>query len=294
MATIFILWPGLWNLTIDKLLYLARNYHAPFGGHDKTVFFLEPIPSGISPFYYYLVVLPIRLSTGVAVFLIFSIALFVNNLYKRKVKLEETLLLLVFVIFIALFSIFGQKMDRYLIPIWPAIALISSSGLQVTINWTKDILKPVIPSKSREIVPKLLLCFIVVFPAAFWSVQYQPFYVFYFNDFIGGLNGGSQITVTYTTEGTRLAAEYLSSKSTALTVASAYSPVTLAYFYEGNVTHLPHSVIKLFEQYDYVVFHLTYVQRNPDNIIWQYFKDKNPEFMVVVQDVIIVWVFNLQ
>ena len=102
------------------------------------------------------------------------------------------------------------------------------------------------------------------------------------------------MTSSYSTEGSRLVAEYFSNKSDNLVVACAYFDKVLAYFYEGKVTGLPESVTVLFEQYDYVVFHLTYVQRYSDNVVWQYFKDKTPEFTIIVQDVTIIWVFNLK
>ena len=288
-----ILWPGVWNLQLafDKLNKAISGLSS---GHELPIFFLGSTswPNNAAPFYFYPIILMIRLSTGVLICFLISVTLYVHKMHKKKVMLEETLLLIATVFFIISISIFSKKLDRYLIPIWPILMLFSSNGFHMILSTTRTLWNSFGRFKNWQIAPNVIISFVIVFPAAFWCYNFQPFYVFYFNDFVGGLNGGSKITTTYTSEGTRLVAEYLSSKSDQLVVACAYADKRLNDFYKGEVTPLPQSLNALLEKYDYVVFHLTYVQRYHDNIIWQQFKDKNPEWVVIVQEVTVVWVFN--
>jgi len=293
--TFFILWPGIGDFTTinQNLWYIGSKYKETIEGHENPIFFLGSL-NNAAPIYFYPIMLVVRLSTGVLIFFIISIALYANKLRRRKIELAETLLVFVIVIFLIGFSIIGKKADRYLIPIWPIIMLTASGGFQTILNETRDFLNSIGRFRITQLLPQVILSFIVVFPAALWISNYQPFYVFYFNDFIGGLKGGSKITATYTSEGIRLAAEYLSNKSNGLVVACPYAYVILEYFYDGNVTALPNTTEMLYKQYDYVVFHLTWVQRwGTDNTIWLHFKDKSPEWTIIVQDVIILWIFKI-
>jgi hypothetical protein len=277
--------------------YLIEKYEETYQGHkENPIFFLGTTEweNNSAPFYFYPLFLIIRLSSGVLICFIISLVLYAYKIHKKEALLKDTLVLLVIVIYIIGISLIGKKIGRYLIPIWPVLMLTSAGGLQIILKWVNVFLTSIGRLKNRQVTLKVILGFTVIFPAILWNVSYQPFYVFYFNDFVGGLKGGSQITTSGGTAGSRLVAEYLSTKSNEFTVASSYTPEVLAYFYEGNVTGLPTFGTQLFKQYDYVVFYLTWVQRHPDNAIWQYFKDQDPEFTIIVQGMVVVWVFNVQ
>ncbi len=296
VLTFFILWPGIWDLTrfFDNIEFALLAYGPTYSGHETEIFFLG-YNSRAPPFYFYPIILILRLSTGTLICLIISLILYAHRLRKNDLVLEETLFLLATIIFIVGLSLIGKKADRYLIPIWPILILTSSSGFQTILNSSREFFNSFGYFKNKQLVPKLIIGFVIVLPAALWNFRYQPFYVFYFNDFTGGLKGGSKLSTTYTSEGSRLVAEYLSNKSNSLAIACPYAPGTLDYFYEGGrVTPLPGTIDLLYRHYDYVVFHLTWVQRwGNGNTIWLHFQEKNPEWTIIVQGVIIIWVFNV-
>ncbi len=282
-----VLWPSMW---VDPMDTFQQMLDETFGKVDEghLVYFLGQPTLDPGP-WFYLIVIPFRLSpvvlAGNVLSLLFFVPLFSRNLHPLT---RRTLFhLWLFTVTLLLFgNLSPKKQDRYLLPLFPFLNLLAAIGwigfINLTLAWARQKYSD-IKTAAFILQPSafILLLFLHLLPA----FTYYPYYLTYFSPLFGGPTQAAEITLMGWGEGMEQAAAYLNTKPHAdeLSVASTPSQTLLPYF-EGTGENFYTNDIAL--RADYVVLYLAQMQRlAPSPEIVRYFEAQTPEHVIIIQNV---------
>ena len=292
-AAFFALWPSMWARPMFALEWITNNILSVSKSyHPSSGVFWGPYDGDKNPLYY-LFVVPFHLTPLASLGILVSLPIVGKGLYDRWSKkdtfsaqqLALLLSLLAYAIFfVVIISYIPKRIDRYTLPIFPALSLLTSISLYGLIS---SFLR-----RSRwqdALAPSLLLAVVVL--QAVLVTLYHPYYLAYFNPLLGGNQAASRYITIGWGEGLDEAAAYLNQKPQAneLAVAAWYS-WQFAPFFEGETIDLA-SNEPAYEA-DYVVFYLNQIQRNlPSFDLMHYFKDREPEAVINLHGLDYVWIY---
>ncbi|RME74161.1 MAG: phospholipid carrier-dependent glycosyltransferase [Chloroflexi bacterium] len=296
-AVMVLLWPAMWVDPLTPLVAIFTDaLRASGSAHQKGSFFLgRPVPDPGALFYPLVVVF----RTTPVVFLGFLVWLW-SLARGRKPAGEETipaprsLLLLTLLAYILLYGLLvtygGKKQDRYILPAFPAMAMLAAVGY-LYIATVGGRLRQT--SFRAWLVPvgAVLVQLVLVVP-------YFPYYFTYYNPLAGGGRAAVALIPVGWGEGLNEAAAYLNRlpEAEALRVTSWYS-TTFEPFFKGQ------AIYKLEDEKisrspkpglaaDYVVFYVNQVQRElPSAGALQFFRARPPVHTVTLNGIDYAWIY---
>jgi 4-amino-4-deoxy-L-arabinose transferase-like glycosyltransferase len=300
--TFFLLWPAMWIDPLDsltKVLTSALGYASQ--GHDLAVFFDGQIfPEGrIGPefFYFYPLSYLWRSSPVVLIGLPLSLIAF----YRRDFPLDRFQsrvtvagMLLAVIIFMLVMNFGTKKFDRYLIPAYAPLDLISASGWAA---FSFLVARKVKNLQTRRLVKLSVLGTAVVLQLLLLLSVY-PYYLSYYNLVLGGGGRVPKVMTVGWGEGLDAAARYLNEKPdpSSLRVASWYRNSFLFHF-EGQTDDIPgildqQGLTKVFEA-DYAVIYIHQWQRELPKILLDRLRERDPEYSVWINGLEYARIYNL-
>ncbi|KKS17441.1 MAG: hypothetical protein UU72_C0002G0024 [candidate division WWE3 bacterium GW2011_GWB1_41_6] len=180
VVILFVLfWPAMWVNPGEALRAVYRGIFT-IGverGHEQFFFGRLVDDPGVT---FYLVVLGIRSSVYIVIGLIGALFIFKNIDKGKKNFIFYTLLFSI--LYLIEITIPSKKLDRYILPTIMGFGLVSTFFYHWACN------KAGLFIKSRRTA--LLLCFIVLLPAAFTILRLHPDYFSFYNPLLGGLKRG--------------------------------------------------------------------------------------------------------
>jgi hypothetical protein len=204
VVTMVVLWPALWVGPADvagKMLDFTSLRAVE--GDDRTKSFLFGISYEDPGWLFYPVVLLYRTSpvmwVGLAALLV---GICLGRLAHRD-RVAVGAILAYLSVYLLLISISKIKYDRYIVPMLPALLILSAYGLAGSWAW----FTARVPSVTRLAAPALaalaLLLIALVLP-------HHPYYYSYYNPLLGGIQAAVEaVPVGTGYEGTEVAASYL-------------------------------------------------------------------------------------
>ncbi len=200
----------------------------------------------------------------------------VSNL--QKYSTSPTLWLL---IFITLFTIFmtlgGKRSPRYILPIFPALAIIAARGWQEIARRISTYLN-LVPHPTSHI-PRPTFLIILTLIALLILIPYRPYYLTYFNPLLGGSYTAPQWVKLGWGEGLDHVGRFLQREHPGSRVGTPYAS-TVAPFFKGKLSSLTS------DRLDYVVLYQKQVQSgNPAPEFITYYQQSNPVFSVVLNGI---------
>jgi 4-amino-4-deoxy-L-arabinose transferase-like glycosyltransferase len=318
LSTFFLLWPAMWVTplnTLSRIFQEAMNYAG--GGHGDPVFFNGTIysngriPAQVFTFY------PITYLWRSTPVVLLGLALVIPGLWKRWPSLNRlpgrrtiSALLLYALLFTFFMNLGDKKFDRYLIPIYPALQLVSAAGWtallrQIARHWPQKTSKVSAQEPATVQAPKTsqvwMLVSLVLLAGwllfSLWSVF--PYPLSYYNSLLGGSEKAIQVMQIGWGEGLDEAGRYLSQKagSDTLNVASWYRSV-LAYHFNGNTLSINAQLTQEEEaailSADYAVLYIHQWQRDIPPKLLDEFSARNPEHTIEINGLEYVRVYNLK
>jgi len=292
-----IFWPVMWVAPLATVQKLGAGLeNVVENPHERTGYFLGKVTTtdNYGPVFYSLV-LAMRLTPLTLVFSSLGFLLCAWSLWKGKFS-KENLTLLFLLLFIALFTLLmtigEKKFDRYLLPVFPMVDILAAMGICTCsafvarrIHGTRSTIPGGILTGNRWF--GVLLILIVVLQAAL-IVPVAPYYLSYFNPVVlGGPAHAPEYLLVGWGEGQDLAAAYLNTKSGAryLKVYVQYSG--FSQYFQGQITKDPAAA-------DYIVFYSCAVQRHYDEGLWNRYREKTPEKVVVLNGIEYCWIYPVQ
>lgn len=191
--------------------------------------------------------------------------------------------LLFVVIFVAVLTVGAKKFDRYLLPVFPPLTLLSGMG------WAALLLS--LREKLSKPIAKFALPILFLVLAGFQiyaALKTFPYYLTYYNPLAGGSRQAPQVMLIGWGEGLDQAGRYLSQKpgSSRLRVLSWLPNGSLSYFFPGKVRPIlseeaaSRADLARLETVDYVVIYVQQWQLNIPAPLLEYLSHTAPEHSI--------------
>jgi 4-amino-4-deoxy-L-arabinose transferase-like glycosyltransferase len=237
----FVLWPAMWTAPLETLSRVRDGALAQAErGHLSPVFFNGRVyQDGQLGLAFYAVSYAWRSTPMVLAGLALGIAGWILGWDQSPPKARSSLLSLILsaLLFSIGLSLSGKKVDRYLLPVYAPLMLLSAQG------WVTGAAQL---ARRAEHLPRRrltvgLLALVVALQGTAMGRSF-PYYLSYFNPALGGPKKARDVLTVGWGEGLDEAARYLNRKPGAaeLEVVSWYEPC-LAYFFEGETLNVTNS-----------------------------------------------------
>lgn len=288
-VTFVALWPAMWTGARQavELLFTASTELAE-SGHLQ--FFRGQVTTDAGPLFYPVVLL-FRTTPLTLVGLLLAVVCLLAGVLQRgrrsptgkralSARQEEqwnalAVLLFFVVTFMMFISLSAKKQDRYLLPVFPIIALCASLGYMGTlraIGWSLGFRSGAGPGIGLYGFAGLCLAGKLVLVCI-----YHPYYLSFYNPLVGGATEAQRQLLVGWGEGMNLVGRYLNQKKAEDLTVAAVPFRTLVPYFEGTVTNYLTSNAPALSA-DYVVTYINQVQRmGPDRALWEYYEKQEPE-----------------
>ncbi len=175
------------------------------------------------------------------------------------------------------------KFDRYLIPIYPALALLAAGGLEAL--WRLRLRRP----------PAWGLAILAIAQAVFLLPRFPDLQAFY-SPLAGGASVAQRVLMVGNGEGMDRIGRWLSAQpGAAEQVVASWYPSVLAPYFVGRTIELNQQLPDGFWPWasaNHVVFYVNQVQRAlPNGQIVSYFREQRPEFTVRLAGIEYAWAY---
>jgi 4-amino-4-deoxy-L-arabinose transferase-like glycosyltransferase len=294
--TFTLIWPAVWADPLTALRrLLGGSSEVAEAGH--TQFFLgrvvdDPGP-GFFPVAFLFRVSPLTLLGALA-----SLPLILR---KRRDREGQGLIWLwaYACLFVTFITLSPKKLDRYLLPIFPAMTLLAAAGLwewvEVLRQRTSGLFSQWV-TRSTCLLP--LGCLVL---QAVLLLPHYPYYFTFYNPALGGLRQASRVILVGWEEGLEKVAHYLNDKEGIedKRVLAWYSALGFNTLFQGQSRELspgrqPADDVWLWYESDYVVFYINQVQRElPDARTVAFFRSLKPEYTVSLKGLEYAWVYKV-
>jgi 4-amino-4-deoxy-L-arabinose transferase-like glycosyltransferase len=273
----FLLWPAMWVTplqTVSRLI--SESFGLAAGPLPHSNFFWGKVTPDPGPLFYPAVILfratPLTLLGAVT-----SLFFARGHLRHRRNLAYLWLYILLFTLFITYFS---QKLDRYLLPIFPALEITAGVGLY-------RLAESVGRRFSSYIFP-LASVIILVLQTAF-ALPHHPYYLTYYNPLLGGPPKATQMLLVGWGEGLEQAADYLNQKEASqLKVATWYEQVFRPFFPGQTIPlefYQPGTV-------DYVILYINDLQRRLHPAVIDEYYRQEPEYVIHVKGIDYAFIYR--
>jgi hypothetical protein len=301
-AAFFALWPSMWTRPGFALQWIVDNISSVNSqAHPTTGVFWGSQQTDQNPFYY-LIVLPYHLTVLTSVGVTAGVGMIIAGLTARWRKKDNWLtrhlplalaLATYVIIFIAPVSIISRRGDRYILPVFFAVGLLSALSLWAVADWVSaaKFKSPKNTKITRFLTPCRLVGAAILLQVAI-ILLFHPYYLAYYNPLMG-----SYRTIPYRInigwgEGLDRAADYLNRVTgpDKPQVAAWYS-AQFAPYYHGPTVDLSNQSAALTG--DYTVFYINQIQRGfPSKEILTYFWQREPVEVIKLGGIDYAWIFD--
>jgi 4-amino-4-deoxy-L-arabinose transferase-like glycosyltransferase len=295
--TIFLFWPAMWVMPLDVLKVVFGLGSQYFGeADDEGVFFLGRIAQNPGPLFYPVAWL-LRTTPLIVIGLVVWVGISIRSVLDRRPEKRSSIrpvsdfLLIYVLLFVTFLTLADKKQDRYLLPIYPALAILAALGLVRAFTTRYQV-----PNGSNRVhIPLALIAVIIfLFQGILVKASY-PYYFTYYNPLVGGARMATRLITVGWGEGLEQAAAYLNSLPDAdqLAVTSWYHN-SLSPFFRGQATNFTSEPGKTLGS-DYAVLYRNQIQRElPTPEIVNYLLEHHtPDFTVTLREVDYVYVYRL-
>jgi 4-amino-4-deoxy-L-arabinose transferase-like glycosyltransferase len=289
MIVYVALWPAMWSeplSTVRQVAAKAIGYAEE--GHEPGNYFLGG-PVQEPGWGYYPVAVSFRLSPLVQLGVIAALVWLVSGGGPDRYRFEVAALLLYGLLFGVFMNLGAKKLDRYLLPLFPALEIAAAVGLLALTETVRNRLEGMASRPLPLFVPVFLGILVIQIALV---LPHYPHYLTYYNPLLGGLSRAKNALVVGWGEGYEKAAAYLNARpnarelQTAVPTFAAFAPL----FSGETVPTSNYSQSKT----DYVVFYLAQVQRQHDaDLMERYFynTEVEPEHTVDLHGVDYAWIY---
>ncbi len=295
MATLFACWPALWVeplATLGRLLMgVLRSVENP---HAAPVFFLGQVITSDPGVLYYLLILLFRLRPLTLVLSLLSPvlpALAWRRLTPRQ-RAAWMLGLAYGIFYFAQMSLAPHKLERYLLPLIPAMDILAGVGLALLGRRLARYItrRGGDPARGRwRPLPVGAAILVLALP---W-LRLAPYFWAYFNPLVGGGQAAVDLFTVGGGEGLDRAAAYLNEKPDIEErwALSFYSHLFRYYFRGKTRPSTWGSWAGLPVAAHYVVVTQGQAQREIYPLVLDFFRPRRPEYTVHIGDVDYAWVY---
>lgn len=327
LATFVLLWPAMWVDPLGTLGRMAGEMGEYVERHTTTNFFWGQ-PTDDPGLFFYPVALLFRLSPAVTIGLLVAAA----AAWRRRWPLESAqvrqpaLALAIFALFLTVgMTIGAKKFDRYILPIFPALAVLATLGWLALGHWVIGLLgrwressrsaannqpataRPpanpasallpeqpagtVLSTLTRQTLTALVLLHFLP------GLIHYPYYLTYYNPLTGGSQVAVQVLFAGWGEGMDEAARWLNQQPNAqdLRVVAWYADGPFSYLFQGQPVEIGYSSQLFWIDTDYTVLYINQWQRQlPTPAAIAYFLKQPPVHTVRAGGMDLAYIYDMR
>lgn len=309
LVVFILLWPAMWVApvnTIQKIIQLMQFYLDQ--GHVSLLFFNGLVDNGAGfPWYYYPLTFLWRTTPVVMLGLVGGLVGYFRRwgIFERvEVRKTAIVLCLAAILFMAFLQTGAKKFDRYIIPSYLFLDLLAGLGwlavIEQMINLISRRLKPGTTTSLKIIALVLVVGF-----QALPLLRTTPYYLTYYNPWMGGPKKAPEVMMIGWGEGLDQAARYLNDQPLGgkAQVLSWYGMGPVSFYFHREFMHQPNvfnlenevtpgGVDKL-KQSDYLVLYINQIQRGYADWLAPILATLEPEHVVVLNEIEYAQVYNI-
>lgn len=282
VATFILIWPAMWVAPLETMNRLVSGLQQET--QRGYLFFLGRSHRRINALFYPIVILyrlsPVLLVSSFISFLLASLPTWRPRILYQKYLVANFILILSFLWVV---SLPGNKLDRYILPIVPFLALNGAIAIFIVLKRIQQYLTHRYPQIFSNVsqISRLSFNTVVVTILAIQLITIYPFfpyYISYYNPFIGGGKTAKFIIMMGNGEGLDQAGAWLNRQPNPqnLVVAGPYR-AAFAPYVQGEVLAVPRHfggswTERWLRNANFLVFYINQLQRNlPDPNVIDYF-----------------------
>jgi hypothetical protein len=299
ILVIVLLWPAMWVNPIDTIENISGKMTGYVEGnkiyhYDEETQSLKALGMG-----WYPLTLLWRNTPVVFIGFLLAVIAFILNwdaLGERTTRQFAVSLFFFAFFFLITMGLGDKKTDRYILPIYPAIILISALGWvaasEIFRAWLQ---KKGSPAPARFAQAAILICLVCL--QLVETIRVRPYYNTYYNPLIGGPEQASQVLRFGWGEGLDQVAAYLETQPNPeeLTVMSvnAYGP--LSFFFSGTAIQTPRRELtpEFLDNFDYVVIYIIQWQVQFQKPLLDAVENLEPEHTITLNGLEYAWIYNV-
>lgn len=306
IITFYLLWPWLWPnppyRTLDWLLDVVRQSAK---GHRTFYLGQQVRDPGWS---YYPVILMFQL-TGPEFIGIFFFLFFLlrdrpsGNLRKKRIEILAVFSWIT--LYILFMTMIPKKLGaRYILAVFPAVLIFSALGwISLIERLSRQSLSriKIIRVKNVQILLSIALLGLQAYPLV---TERPDYYYDYFNPLLGGAKTAARVQlIGLWGEGLNEIAQYFNVKNENDSMEHTVIVVGFARIFNECYKGPPAPILQwerkseifsledVLENFDYIVFQLTFIQLRWHENFWIYFSESTPEFTLQVYGLTLFWIF---
>lgn len=297
-----VLWPSMWLNPVSsvKAIFDVSIEYATLGHYSQHLFYGRLSNGGDFPWWYYPVMFLWRATPVTLVGLLLA-ALGSWRGWGLLAQPKVRRLLRDGLLFAVLFMIFmhvgAKKFDRYMLPAFLWLELAAALGWYAAVTWMVALLHT---DKWKTALNYAVLAAVVLLQGLTVAGS-SPYYITYYNPWMGGLPKAAQVQTVGWGEGLEQAGAYLDGLADGykLDVMSWYGFGSLSYYFDGKVDAVSPSQewdrenAEKLREADYVVAYVNQRQRQMTRQLLEMLEDMTPEYVFAIDGVDFVWVYNL-
>lgn len=297
-----ILWPSMWVDPIGsvKAIFDISIEYATLGHHSQHLFYGRLSNGADFPWWYYLITFLWRATPITLVGLLLAVLAawqrwgFFTQTKVRRLLRDGLLFAILFMVFM---HVGAKKFDRYMLPsfLW--------LGQAAALGWYAAVVRLLRQAKEGSAKTALRTAALasVVLMQGMTVLKSSPYYITYYNPWMGGLPKATQVQTVGWGEGLEQAGAYLDGLPDAykLDVMSWYGFGSLSYYFQGKVDSVSPSQdwdienAEKLQTADYVVVYINQRQRQMTRQLLEMLAEMPPEYVFTIDGVDYVWVYDL-
>jgi hypothetical protein len=285
-VTIFLIWPVLWVDAPGVLASVVARTGSHVDHSQSIPIYLmgEIVPDPGMLYYAIVLVFRLRPVTLVGASLAVLLLPFFWRRLPATTRAAWALGIAYPLFYFIQMSLGGQKLGRYLLPMFPALVVLAAVAL---VACTSRLAR----ARTRRVVLVVLSALVILLSLP-W-LRLAPYYSTYYNPLVGGATSANRLITVGGGEGLDVAAEYLNEKPDAqdLLAASFYFPVLDFYFKGSAQRPNVRSWAGLPVTADYVVITNAQRQRNLYPATLNFFGTRQPEETVRINGFEYAWIY---
>ena len=296
LVTFIIIWPAMWVAPIQTMATLLEDVRQET--QRGFLFFLGRSTSDINALFYPIVLL-YRLSPILLIGSFVSLLMSLFPSWRDKAIYHKQVIanLLLVLSFLLVLSVPGNKMDRYILPIIPFLAINAAIAWRFVLRKATQFLR----SKSPQFISHVLRFFegrasvLIALIILVQGLTLYPFFFFffsYYNPLVGGATTARFVLMMGNGEALDLAADWLNQQvnPNELVAANLYRSVLSPYLM-GEALDIPKGfrsglTQRWLRNANFLVFYINQVQREiPNREVFEYFSRQDPLHIIELNGV---------
>ncbi|WP_159785952.1 ArnT family glycosyltransferase [Sodalinema gerasimenkoae] len=296
LITFIVIWPAMWVAPIETIARLVEDLR------DETqrgsLFFLGRSTREVNALFYPVVLL-YRLSPILVIGSLLSLLMSLLSSWRDEGIYQKQLIvnLILVLSFLLVLSVPGNKLDRYILPIIPFLAINAAIAWRFILQTATQFLR----SKSPQPISHILrfterrasvLIVLIILVKGLTLYPVFPYYISYYNPLVRGARTARFVLMMGNGEALDLAADWLNQQVNLneLVAASRYRSVLGPYLI-GEALEIPRGfrgglTQRWLRNANFLVFYINQVQREiPNQEVFEYFSRQEPLHVVQLNGV---------